>query len=114
MVIVQPVEVNHDWMPDEDYRLNSISFDIVNDVIDFGATPELCGYRVQQRPLSDGQGGTRYDRWSDEHMKLEWNEETQSYRMTLVYGDSGFNFERIWLKWRLPVGCRVLDTTDRL
>lgn len=41
--IVQPVTVRYNWNKDDDNRLNQISFDIVNDVIDFNNTVELYG-----------------------------------------------------------------------
>ena len=56
-----------------------------------------------------------YDHWSDKNMKLEFNEATGLPRLTLKYGDDGrYNFETIYLRWRLPKGFRVMDTMDRL
>lgn len=60
-------------------------------------------------------GYPQYDHWSDRYITLEVNKDTGIPRMTLTYDpQAGFNFERIYLKWRLPAGCRVLDTLDRL
>lgn len=47
-------------------------------------------------------------------MKLEVNELTKIPRLTLTYPDGGYNFETIYLRWRLPKGCRIMDTIDRL
>lgn len=99
----------------------------MNDVIDFSNTPELCEYWIQTRTLRNGDGRVDsngnhvdknypyYDHWSDRYMKLEFNEDTKIPRLTLTHdSDSGFNFERIYLRWRLPKGCRIMDTIDRL
>ena len=35
--------------------------------------------------------------------------------MTLKWdSDMGFNFETIYLRWKVPMGCNVMDTIDRL
>lgn len=41
---MQPVNIRYNWNKDDDYRLNSIQFDIMNDIIDFNNVPELCEY----------------------------------------------------------------------
>lgn len=56
-----------------------------------------------------------YDHWSDRYMKLTRNEVNGIYNLTLTYDeDMGFNFETIYLRWRLPKGCKIMDTLDRL
>jgi hypothetical protein len=93
----------------------SLSFDIANDIIDFDGVPELCSYEEHAKALRDGRGYEHYDRWSDRYMKLETNPTTGVPRLTLKWDeDCGFNFETIYLKWKLPKGCRVMDTVDRL
>ena len=127
VIVVQPVKIVHDWKKDTNYRINRISFDIVNDVIDFQNTPHLCEYWIQSRPLRNGEESTMegidhpvagkpyYDHWSDRYMNLEFDNPTGVPRMTLTYGDSGgFNFETVYLRWRVPSGCKVMDTVDRL
>ena len=131
VIVVQPVKVRYNWDKDDDYKIRQISFDVANDVIDFKNTPELCEYWAQSRTLRnwdgrnltyaggkwtvDEKGYPYYDRWSDKHMKLEKSAETGLPRLTLTYGpDGGHNFETIYLKWRLPKGCMVMDTIDRL
>lgn len=79
--MVQPIHVKYNWDKSDDYRIRSMSFDITNDIIDFGAVPELCEYSVQARTLRngvmDGQGREwrepYYDHWSDRNMKIEFN-----------------------------------------
>jgi hypothetical protein len=123
VIVVQPVKIRYNWDRSNDYRIRQISFDIVNDVIDFNNVPELCEYWMQNRTLRNGDGledGTfrnypYYDHWSDRYMKLEIDESTKIPRLTLMYDElGGFNFETIYLKWRLPRGCKVMDTIDRL
>ena len=115
VIIVQPLHIRYNWNKDDDYRINSIKFDILNDIIDFDGVPELCGVYDQSRTLRNWEdgGSPYYDHWSDRYMKLEKDETTGRYAMTLTYGP-GFNFETVYLKWRLPSGCRVMDTIDRL
>ena len=115
--IVQPVKVKYNWDENDDYRIKEISFDIVNDVIDFENTPQLMGYETHDRTLRNGDDRMKpyYDRWSDKYMTLETNPETGTPRITLKYDkDCGFNFETIYLRWKLPRGCKVMDTIDRL
>ena len=117
VTVVQPVKVRYNWNGDDDYRVNSISFDVVNDIIDFENTPCLCGYLAQSRTLRDGESKNKpyYDHWSDKYMKLKFDEDTGVPRLTLKYDqDCGFNFETIYLKWKLPIGFNVMDTLDRL
>lgn len=97
--------------------MRSVAFDIVNDVIDFKNTPVLCEYERQCRTLmrrgNDPQN--HYDHWSDKYMSLEMvGGDAKTPRITLNYKDAGYNFETIYLKWRLPMGCQVKDTIDRL
>ncbi len=81
VIVVQPIQVKYNWDKSDDYRIRSMSFDITNDIIDFGAVPELCEYSVQARTLRngvmDGQGREwrepYYDHWSDRNMKIEFN-----------------------------------------
>ena len=47
VVVVQPLHIHYNWDRDDDYRIRTISFDIVNDIIDFDCVPELCEYHVQ-------------------------------------------------------------------
>ena len=48
-------------------------------------------------------------------MKLEVDDITEIPRMTLMYDElNGHNFETIYLRWKLPAGCRIMDTIDRL
>lgn len=121
VIVVQPIHLKYNWDKKDDYRIRSISFDITNDIIDFGAVPELCEYDVQvrtlRREIMDGGEVWRepyYDHWSDRNMKLEVNEVTKIPHLTLTFPDGGYNFETIYLKWKLPKGCRVMDTMDRL
>lgn len=117
VTIVQPVTVRYNWNGEDDYRVNSISFDLVNDIIDFEHTPELCEYWAQSRTLRDGEahGKPYYDHWSDKYMRLEVDKDTGVPRMTLSYdSDQGYNFETIYLKWKLPAAFNVMDTIDRL
>ena len=117
VTVVQPVKIWYNWNRGDDYRINSISFDLVNDVIDFEHTPRLCDYWEQSRTLRDGEqnGIPYYDRWSDNCMSLSVDENTGVPRLTLNYSaDCGYNFETIYLKWKLPVGFNVMDTIDRL
>ena len=106
----------------------------MNDIIDFDNVPELCPYPIQVRTLRNGdstpveivnrQGNKQtvqvtnlpyYDHWSDRYMQLTRNEVSGIYNLTLKYDeDMGFNFETIYLRWRLPSECRVMDTIDRL
>lgn len=113
IMIVQPLKISYDWKPDDDARVLSISFDVANDIIDFGATPELMGYYAHDKTLVNVKK-PYYDRWSDRYMKMKRNQDG-TYRFTLTYDeDCGFNFETIYLRWRLPVGFKVMDTIDRL
>lgn len=122
VTVVQPIHVRYDWKKDDDYRIRSMSFDISNDIIDFGAVPELCEYSVQARTLRNEFMGENdriwrephYDRWSDRNMSIEVNEVTKIPRLTLTFPDGGYNFETIYLRWRLPKGCRIMDIMDRL
>ena len=134
IIIVQPVNIRYNWNKDDDYRIRQISFDIMNDIIDFDNVPELCPYPIQVRTLRNGdsipveivnrQGNKQtvqvtklpyYDHWSDRYMQLTRNEVSGIYNLTLKYDeDMGFNFETIYLRWRLPSECRVMDTIDRL
>lgn len=34
--------------------------------------------------------------------------------ITLTFEGSGYNFETIYLRWRIPCGFRMMDTIDRL
>jgi hypothetical protein len=35
--------------------------------------------------------------------------------MTIAYDPrAGYNFETVYLRWKLPAGCRIMDTIDRL
>ena len=110
IMVVQPIKVRCD----SDSLVKEISFDIVNDVIDFGAVPKLYGYWNQSMGLLDENGKHHYDRWSDDHMSLKWDSDRNVYRMTLRFGDGGFNFETIYLKWCMPSGFSIMDTIDRL
>lgn len=101
-------------MPGTDYGIGQIQFDIVNDIIDFGVVPELCSEEDHRHALLDKDGQPHYDRWSDDHMRIEVNPVTGIPRITLTYKNDGFNFETIYLKWRLPDGFMVMDTIDRL
>lgn len=122
VTVVQPIHVRYDWKKDDDYRIRSISFDITNDIIDFGAVPELCEYSVQARTLRNDimdeddriWREPHYDHWSDRNMSIEVNEVTKTPRLTLTFPDGGYNFETIYLRWRLPKGCRIMDIMDRL
>lgn len=55
-----------------------------------------------------------YDHWSDRNMHLEVNPTTNTPRLTLTFQDGGYNFETIYLRWKLPRGCRIMDSIDRL
>ena len=122
VVVVQPIQVKYNWDKDDDYRIREMSFDITNDIIDFGAVPELCGYSTQARTLRNEflDSANRawrepyYDHWSDRTMKLEIDPVTNVPRLTLTFPDGGYNFETIYLRWKLPKGCRIMDTLDRL
>ena len=118
IMVVQPVHIGYNWIPDDDNRINSISFDIMNDIIDFNNVPMLCDYFMQERTLRNrsrlGENKPYYDHWSDRYMKLEVNPITNIPRLTLNYVGGGFNFETIYLKWLLPKGFNVMDTMDRL
>jgi hypothetical protein len=122
VVVVQPIQVKYNWDKDDDYRIREMSFDITNDIIDFGAVPELCGYSTQARTLRNEflDSANRawrepyYDHWSDRTMKLEVDPVTNVPRLTLTFPDGGYNFETIYLRWKLPKGCRIMDTLDRL
>lgn len=115
IVVVQPVKIIHNWNPADDNRILEMSFDIVNDIIDFGAVPELCDYPVQARTLRNGEGEPYYDHWSDRYMKLDVNPVTKVRRLTLKWDeDCGYNFENIYLRWKLPARFRMMDTVDRL
>ena len=41
VIVVQPVKIRYNWNGTDDYRIRSISFDVVNDIIDFDNVPEL-------------------------------------------------------------------------
>ena len=122
VTVVQPIHLKYNWNKGDDYRIRSISFDITNDIIDFGAVPELCEYSVQARTLRNGVMDSQgrewrehyYDHWSDRNMSIEVNELTKIPRITLKFPDGGYNFETIYLRWKLPKGCRIMDTVDRL
>lgn len=117
IIVVQPVNIRYNWSEDDDYRIREISFDIVNDMIDFENTPELLGYETHERTLRNGLVAMKpyYDRWSDRYMKIEVDELTKVPRITLRYDeDCGHNFETIYLRWKLPKGCKLMDTIDRL
>lgn len=122
VVVVQPIQVKYNWDKNDDNRIRELSFDIANDIIDFGAVPELCEYPIQARTLRNdfmSANGNMwrepyYDHWSDRNMKLEVNPTTNIPRLTLTFPDGGYNFETIYLRWRLPKGFRVMDTVDRL
>lgn len=122
VTVVQPIHLKYNWNKGDDYRIRSISFDITNDIIDFGAVPELCEYSVQARTLRNGVMDSQgrewrehyYDHWSDRNMSIEVNELTNIPRITLKFPDGGYNFETIYLRWKLPKGCRIMDTVDRL
>lgn len=117
--IVQPVTIRYNWNKDDDNRLNQISFDIVNDVIDFNNVVELYGRTRQNKTLRDYDfarcGLPYYDHWSDRYMTLVRRGDTQVPNLTVKWdADCGFNFETIYLRWRVPVDCNVMDTIDRL
>ena len=122
VVVVQPIQVKYNWDKNDDHRIRELSFDITNDIIDFGVVPELCEYPIQARTLRNEFLDTtdhawrepHYDHWSDRNMKLEVNPTTNIPRLTLTYQDGGYNFETIYLRWRLPRGFGVMDTIDRL
>lgn len=115
IVVVQPVKVRYNYSPEDDFRIEQIQFDVVNDVIDFNNVPSLLGYSTQHQALNrDSEKHPHYDRWSDRHMGFDVNPMTKVPRITLKYGDAGFNFETIYLRWLLPKGCRIMDTMDRL
>ena len=60
-------------------------------------------------------GKPYYDHWSDKYMKLTKDPISGTYNLRLEYGDDmGFNFETIYLRWKLPKGFNVMDTVDRL
>ena len=127
VIVTQPLKIRYDWNYNDNSRLKTISFDVTNDVIDFDHTPELCGYHVQNSTLrrrkthnlADGYE-LYYDHWSDEFMKMEYNESTHTYRFTLTWDSKdnpelpGYNFETMYLRWKLPKGFKVMDTIDRL
>ena len=115
VVVIQPVKVKYNWNPEDDFRMNSISFQILNDIIDFENTPRLMGYSHQARTLRNKDGEPYYDHWSDRYMSLEFEGEYKTPRMTLTYDPrGGYNFETFYLKWVLPKGFNVMDTMDRL
>lgn len=115
VTVVQPLDILHSWKKDDDNRILELSFDIASDIIDFGFVPELYPYDVQARTIRDKNGKPYYDHWSDRYMKIEFNETTRVPRLTLKWdSDCGFNFETIYLRWRLPAGFRIMDTIDRL
>ena len=115
VVVVQPMRIMHNWSKTDDNRIIEMSFDISNDIIDFGMVPELCGYPVQERTVRDGNGKPYYDHWSDRYMKLETNKSTGVPRLTIRWDENcGYNFENVFLRWRLPTGFRMMDTVDRL
>jgi len=122
VVLVQPIHIRYNWDENDDYRVREMSFDITNDIIDFGAVPEVCDYSTQVRTLRndfmDENGNLwrepHYDHWSDRTMKIEFNPVTNVPRLTLTFPDGGYNFETIYLRWRLPKGFRIMDTLDRL
>ena len=135
VTVVQPVSIRYNWNEKDDYRLLDLSFDIVNDVIDFNGVPRLLGYSTQDRTLRNGEpeetdiynrewkhlgkkdisNKPYYDHWSDRYMKLDIDKETGIPHLKLKWDSAcGFNFERIYLRWELPAGCKVMDTMDRL
>ena len=116
VIVVQPLKVVCDWKPDDDFRINSIKFDIASDVIDFNNVPELMGHAGQSTTLrnrTNRMNEPYYDRWSDRHMKIGRNPDTGNPTLELDFSE-GFNFETIYLRWKLPKGCRIMDTVDRL
>ena len=127
VIVTQPLKIRYDWKYNDNSRLKTLSFDVTNDVIDFGSTPELCGYHVQNKTLrrrkTTGMGREYepyYDHWSDEFIKMEYNSSTNTYRLTLTWDSKnnsenpGYNFETLYLRWKLPKGFKVMDTIDRL
>ena len=109
------MKVKYNWNSEDDFRINSISFQILNDVIDFDYAPRLMGYSQQARTLRNKDGEPYYDHWSDRYMSLEFEGESRTPRMTLTYNPlGGYNFETFYLKWVLPRGFNVMDTMDRL
>ncbi len=118
VVVVQPVKIHYDWSATDDNRISRISFDIVNDMIDFDNCPELCGYDEHVHALKrwDGESThTHYDRWSDRCMELKVDPTTKIPRMTLTWDEGcGYNFETVYLKWRVPKGFNAMDIMDRL
>lgn len=46
VIVVQPMKIRYDWNYDDSSKMKSISFDVMNDVIDFYSTPILCDYHV--------------------------------------------------------------------
>ena len=115
VIVVQPVHIRHNHRPNDDLRLTSIKFDIVNDTIDFENVPVLCGYERQARTLRDSNGKPYYDHWSDNYMVLGKDNATGVNNLTLKYDSKcGFNFETIFLRWKLPSGFNVMNTLDRL
>ena len=122
IVVVQPMNVRYNWNEDDDFRVESLAFDIENDVIDFNGIPQLLGYSTHERTLRNwvedpeaGNGKPYYDHWSDRYMTLDTNPITGNPRITLRYDeDSGHNFSNVYLKWKLPKGMKVMDIIDRL
>ena len=116
VTVIQPLNVHCDWDGNDDYRINSISFDIKHDIIDFNNVPELHAYDKHTATLRKDELGTPYyDRWSDNCMTLKFDPETGTPRLTLTFEKGvGYNFETIYLRWKLPKGFKTMDTLDRL
>lgn len=77
---MQPLKIRYDWKFNDNFRLREMSFDVLNDIIDFGCVPELCDYHVQNRTLLGRNPRTYgeqrqqyYDHWSDDFMRMEYN-----------------------------------------
>ena len=70
----------------------------------------------QERTLRNGGDGNKphYDHWSNNNMKLVVDPVTEIPRMTLMFDGENYNFETIYLKWKLPAGFNAMDTIDRL
>ena len=115
IVVVQPLKIIHSWNPNDDNRIVELSFDVASDVIDLGLVPELCPYDIQRRTIRNPEGKPYYDHWSDKYMKLEFDKDSGTPRLTIKWDkDCGYNFETIYLRWKIPSGFRIMDTIDRL
>lgn len=47
-------------------------------------------------------------------MKISDNTSSGMKNITLTFEGSGYNFETIWLRWKMPRAFRIMDTIDRL